>query len=263
MTTGRAELGRCFVIQPFDGGAFDKRYRDTFVPAIADAGLEAYRVDNDPSVSVPIEDIETGIRESSACLADISTDNPNVWFEVGAAIAHGKVLILVCSSERGERFPFDVQHRSVIRYKTESASDFVELRKQIAERLKAQMERSAGLQSLSALSPQQETEGLSPHEVATLVTVSGSEFGPEHTLEIRQIHRDMAGAGFTSLAANLSLEALRRKGLVEPKDIYTETGDPWGTGYKATEKGLNWLLTNQHKLGLRTGKVKPDDDIPF
>ena len=42
-------MGRCFVIQPFDGGKFDKRYEDVFVPAIQAVGLEPYRVDRDPS----------------------------------------------------------------------------------------------------------------------------------------------------------------------------------------------------------------------
>ena len=73
----------CFVIQPFDRGAFDKRYDDTIAPAIAAAGLEPYRVDRDPRVVVPIDQIEEGIRASQACVADISTDNPNVWYELG------------------------------------------------------------------------------------------------------------------------------------------------------------------------------------
>ena len=51
-------MDTCFVIQPFDNGRFDKRYIDTFNPAIEAAGLEAYRVDYDPSVLVPIESIE-------------------------------------------------------------------------------------------------------------------------------------------------------------------------------------------------------------
>ena len=53
-------MGRCFVIQPFDnGGPFDKRYEDVIVPAITEAGLEPYRVDRDPSVNIPIDEIET------------------------------------------------------------------------------------------------------------------------------------------------------------------------------------------------------------
>ncbi len=71
-------MTKCFVIQPFDKGPFDKRYDDVLTPAIERAGLQPYRVDRDPSVTIPIEGIETGIRESEACLADITTDNPNV-----------------------------------------------------------------------------------------------------------------------------------------------------------------------------------------
>jgi len=67
-------------MQPFDGGTFDKRYEDTFAHAIRDAGLEPYRVDQDPKVSIPIQDIESGIRDSRICFAEITLDNPNVLF---------------------------------------------------------------------------------------------------------------------------------------------------------------------------------------
>ncbi len=63
-------MPRCFVIQPFDdNGPYDKRYKDVLEPAITDAELEPYRVDEDPSVAVPIDDIERGIRDSEICLA--------------------------------------------------------------------------------------------------------------------------------------------------------------------------------------------------
>lgn len=71
-------MDKCFVMQPFDGSDFDSRYEDVIAPAIREAGLEPYRVDRDPKVSIPIQDIESGIRESRLCLADISLDNPNV-----------------------------------------------------------------------------------------------------------------------------------------------------------------------------------------
>jgi hypothetical protein len=32
----------CFVIQPFDSGKFDKRFKETFAPAIVAAGFEPY-----------------------------------------------------------------------------------------------------------------------------------------------------------------------------------------------------------------------------
>ena len=102
-------MPRCFVIQPFDDGErYDKRYKDVFAPAIKAAGLEPYRVDRDPSVSVPIDDIELGIENSEVCLAEISTDNPNVWYELGYAIASKREVFLLCSkNERKTHFPFD------------------------------------------------------------------------------------------------------------------------------------------------------------
>ena len=132
---------RCFVIQPFDRGAFDKRYNGVFVPAIKSAGLEPYRVDLDPSASIPIKEIESEIRSSEICLADVTTDNPNVWFELGFAIAVTKEVVLVCFDERKSKFPFDVQHRNIIKYKTESSQDFNKLRKDIKERIKATLKK--------------------------------------------------------------------------------------------------------------------------
>ena len=93
----------CFVIQPFDSGKFDKRFDDVYKPAIEAAGLEAYRVDRDPGVDVPIDAIEAGIRSATVCLADITTDNPNVWYELGFAFAAGRPVVMVCSQERHDK----------------------------------------------------------------------------------------------------------------------------------------------------------------
>lgn len=125
----------CFVIQPFDKGKFDKRFHDDFKPALKDAGFEAYRVDEDPAPDVLIDGIEDGIRRAPLVLADVTTDNPNVWYELGFAFALKKPVVLTC--EEGRRLPFDIQHRHVIHYQTESGSDFVRLRQQITERAEA------------------------------------------------------------------------------------------------------------------------------
>jgi len=58
-------MERCFIIQPFDRDVFDGRYKDTFKSAIEEAGYEPYRVDEDPSVSIPVDRIEKGIREAA------------------------------------------------------------------------------------------------------------------------------------------------------------------------------------------------------
>lgn len=57
-------MSKSFVMQPFDKGKFDKQYEDIFAPAIRDADLEPYRVDRDPNVNIPIDDIQAGIEAS-------------------------------------------------------------------------------------------------------------------------------------------------------------------------------------------------------
>ena len=84
-----------------------------------------------------MEEVEKRIREADTYLADISESNPNVWFELGFAIAAGKPVVLVCLEKPDRRFPFDIQHRAIITYKTESARDFDYLKSKITARLKA------------------------------------------------------------------------------------------------------------------------------
>jgi len=98
-------MAKCFLIQPFDNGPYDRRCREILKPAIIEAGLEPYRVDEDPSATILIEAIEKGIREAEVCLADITTNNPNIWYEVGFAMASGRSVVMICAEPRPERFP--------------------------------------------------------------------------------------------------------------------------------------------------------------
>ena len=68
----------CFVIQPFDGGVYDRRFDETYAPAIQEVGLTPYRVDRDPGAVIPISQIEDSIRNAAVCLAEISEDNETI-----------------------------------------------------------------------------------------------------------------------------------------------------------------------------------------
>lgn len=208
-TLGRGpKMPRCFVIQPFDGNRFDKRHEDIFAPAIRDAGLEPYRVDRDPGASVLFEDIERGIGGSQACLAEISLDNPNVWYELGYAIASSQEVVLVCSDERTTHFPFDVQHRAVITYSTESLSDFEEVRAKITARLRAVLSKRERLGELATLTSVSRVEGLEQYEIAILVALAQQPDALETGCNSQGIGRDIEQAGFTRLAATLGLKSL-------------------------------------------------------
>ncbi len=250
-------MKRCFVMQPFDGDTFDKRYEDTFEPAILESGLEPYRVDKDPSVSIPINEIEIGIKKSAICFAEITTDNPNVWFELGFAIAVPKEVILVCSDERKSKFPFDVQHRNIITYKTSSIQDFEELKNKIVNRIKATLKKQEELGKITATSPIKDTEGLTQHEIAALITVVQNEFVSDGgKVAPGRILQDMDKAGYTDIATTLSLKSLLAKKMLI-SDVWEEQYESY-TVFAATEKGTEWLMANQDKLVL-----EKEPDIPF
>jgi nucleoside 2-deoxyribosyltransferase len=265
-----AGMARCFVMQPFDGAVFDKRYDDVLAPAIDEADLEPYRVDRDPNVSIPIDELERGIQDSAVCLAEITSDNPNVWFELGYAIACQKEVVLICSTERKRPFPFDVQHRSIIRYSPESTRDFRELAEAVTARLKAALTKERRIERLSTDSPLAATEGLTPQEIVALVIVMENSLDPDSPPTHHAIKTDMDKAGYTDIAAVLSVRTLLRKGLIESVSASTYNGEPY-SGYLATQTGENWLIANQDRLVLqkiRSPKVPArihdeDDDPPF
>ena len=262
-------MGKCFVIQPFDNAEYDKRYEGTFKPAIQEANLEPYRIDRDPGVSIPINDIQTEIRNADVCLAEITTNNPNVWFELGYAIARYKEVILVCSAERGEKFPFDIQHRSIIQYKTESKQDFEELQQNVTRKLKAILQKKETLDRMVDMPPIADTEGLMQHEMTTLVTIAENVDAPSDKVSPYTIKEDMQRAGFNKIATTLALTMLLKKGMIISEIDCDINGNDFFL-YTITNNGMEWLLKNQDKLVLKEKRHEPklssypsSDDIPF
>lgn len=260
---------RCFVIQPFDeGGPYDKRYDETFKPAIEAAGMEAYRVDKDPGVDVLIDDIERKIAESDACLADVSTDNPNVWYELGYAMAKNRVVVLICSDERQGGYPFDVRHRNIIPYSTKSASGYTRLKQTITKHLKKRSSRMQQLAKLAKTRAIPQSSGLEDYEVTALTVVASES---DQTLWAHSFHERLEHAGLTGYAASLATRSLLGKGLLEE----TETGDlarPIPC-WHVTEDGMRVLaeLVAQGKLPVHAENPRPEtsgspdvaDDLPF
>jgi hypothetical protein len=274
-------MGRCFVIQPFDKGAYDKRYEDVIVPAILNAGLEDYRVDRDPATKFLIEAIEEGIRGSDACIAEITTDNPNVWYELGFAIANGKPLVMIYNSrDRTGAFPFDVRHRAVIQYAPESPRDFQALQSEITARLKALLKVNAEAQTMASIESSETFSGLSPHEMAALQIVMENQLSAKDTMSASEIQQQMVKAGFTKLAATLTLRLLEKRGFLESIESTDINENVWWC-CRVTSMGVDWLLSNQSlfqmrrspRLHLEAFSPKPDvtgpsqgitgDDVPF
>jgi hypothetical protein len=260
-------MSRCFVIQPFDAGRFDKRFHDAFKPAIIAAGLEPYRVDQDPNVEIPIQSIEDGIQQSAICLADITTDNPNVWYELGYAFASNTPVVMVCCDERtGMHYPFDIQHRTIIKYSSESSSDFDSLKEKIRDRLKALLRKIENLQKIAAASSLNDIQGLSQPELAVLTSLAGDAVLPGSTSSLYSLQRDVEGAGFTSVGFGLGLRRLLAKQLVASVEETDHNGESYPAA-KLTDTGWAWVEQHENMFVLKNGSAAAvgfeDEEIPF
>lgn len=240
---------KCFVIQPFDGGdKFDKRYKDVFSPAIGEAGLVPYRVDHDPQSVFPNEDIRNGIRDAVACLADITMDNINVGVEIGIAITLGKDPVIVCSEERKDRFPFDIQDRRIISYKTDSPSDFSDLRRKISEQLRARLSGATTSQrAVAAPSVIATGDSLDQHEFSTLVEIGAGQVDPDGVVSVYVIRKNLSQR-YHELAVTISLGSLYEKGFIEKQSVVE--GFEEISAYGLTPKGWKWMHENKSLLPL-------------
>lgn len=265
-------MATCFVIQPFDSGKFDKRYDDVYEPAIRAAGLEPYRVDRDPGVVVAIEAIEDGIKNAAACLADITEDNPNVWYELGFAFASGRPVVMVCSNERtSAKFPFDIQHRTIILYRPEAPSDFAGLQSDITKKIHALLSKKEVLRQLSEAEQVAPTHGVGSSELIVLANLAGDSGFADSGIPAYNLRNDSERAGLTGIGFSLALRRLVTKQYAE---VYDDS-DFNGNDYKVvrlTDKGWNFIEQNETLFVLRKpeggGKLRPsfddmDDKIPF
>ncbi len=257
----------CFVIQPFDRGRFDKRFAEVFVPAIKAAGLNAYRVDKDITALTPIESIEDGIRAAVVCLADITTDNPNVWYELGYAYACGTPVVMVCAEVReGKQYPFDIQHRSVFTYAADSPGDFVKLEAGITDRLKAAMKKGAAIIQLAdAGQVVAQASGLSQPEMTVMALLAGSITRPGASYRLSSLRQECERAGLTAVGVTMGIVKLSSKKFVASADARDPYNDEEYEVLRIEEKGWQWMEDNADKFSLL--KARPeyfdDKDIPF
>jgi nucleoside 2-deoxyribosyltransferase len=256
----------CFVIQPFDAGRFDKRFEDVYAPAIELAGLTPYRVDRDPTVEVPIESIEEGIRKAAVCLADITTDNPNVWYELGFAFAAGRPVLMICSDERASlRYPFDIQHRTILSYGTDSPKDFEKFKAELIGRLEALLKKGETLRQIAESEQVASNHGLSQPELAVLAVLAGETSLPGSICSMWSLKNDVERAGYTAIGFSLGFRRLIAKRLIISVEHTDERGDQY-EGAKLTEIGWKWIEANEHLFSIRREKelsLEWDKEVPF
>lgn len=140
----------CFVMQPF-AEPFNGYYRKLLVPAIEKAGMRAVRADDDIfATGKVVEQIWRGITEAKVLVAELTSRNPNVFYELGLAHALQKPVVLISSSQ--EDVPFDLRHIRVIYYDTSDPFWGQKLIDKVAENIVSALENPAEAQFGTLLS---------------------------------------------------------------------------------------------------------------
>lgn len=107
---------KMFVMMPFSE-PFDTLYRDVILPVAKEAHFDVVRIDQVYGPGIILNDIQQQIEQSQAVVAEITSHNPNVFYELGYAHALRKpAVILVRRPPKGDELPFDVRGFRAIFY---------------------------------------------------------------------------------------------------------------------------------------------------
>jgi tetratricopeptide (TPR) repeat protein len=130
--------------QPID---FNRVYREYIAPALEDAGLEPFRADREVRAGDIRTDMFQELLVADLVVADLSIDNPNVWYELGvrhALRARGVVLV----SAGRVTTAFDLYTDRKLRYGIKDGAPdpatLTEDKRKLTEMVKATMESWRG-----------------------------------------------------------------------------------------------------------------------
>ncbi len=111
---------RCFVISPIGQPGSDVRDHadDVFdyiiKPAMDEVGMTVYRADHDQKIGKITDQMFDSILSDDLCIAVLSFQNPNVYYELAVAQCAARPVIIL--NEKGHPLPFDIKDLRVIEY---------------------------------------------------------------------------------------------------------------------------------------------------
>jgi hypothetical protein len=115
MTAAEPAL-QAFVVMPFDP-EFQAVYDQLIVPALDAVGYSVKRADSDLDQQNVLKDVVRGIATADLVVAELTSRNPNVLYELGVSHALRRNTVLITQSM--EDIPFDLRTYRVIRYSTQ------------------------------------------------------------------------------------------------------------------------------------------------
>src|SRR5262245_36584057 len=114
---------RAFVAMPFgikksaDGRSinFNRVYEELIAPALESVGFDAFRADQERRAGDIRTDMFQELLLADLVVAELSIDNPNVWYELGVRHALRARGVIQIQATR-EFMPFDVYVDRALRY---------------------------------------------------------------------------------------------------------------------------------------------------
>ena len=113
-------MKRCFIISPIgEEGSEIREHADDVLdfiikPAMDEVGYEAYRSDHSHAVGKISDQMFTSILQDDLCIALLTFQNPNVYYELAVAQSAGRPVIIL--ARKGTALPFDIKDMRVVYY---------------------------------------------------------------------------------------------------------------------------------------------------
>lgn len=264
----------CFIIQKFDDGVYDKRYRETFAPAIERAGAKPVRADEVLGTRPVVEKIEEGLRSADVAFAEVSEDNPNVFLELGISLALAVPTVIVCDKAKRQKLPFDIAHRPITFYVTDALSDHEKIAREVEKEIAAALLEGRPGEKADVLSS--EIFNMDDVKGACLIALLDQSLRSPHGSGLWEIKKEVSSAGISERMVALAVASLINDNLVDRLPLNDEHGHPYNA-YVLSEAGTKFLLRlysslmqqERDRLRPQPKATRPPafdsdlDDVPF
>lgn len=149
MENNRYAGKKCFVIMPFgkktvDGREldFDYVYHELIEKAVRELGVDCERCDEILGTGSIYKKMFRGIFDADVSVVDITSQNPNVFYELGIRHAlHKHVTLVIGRSDNLQKIPFNIHGISILGYDIDSSAQLETSRKKIRDLIQNGLEK--------------------------------------------------------------------------------------------------------------------------
>jgi|688.fasta_scaffold1075773_1 hypothetical protein len=178
---------------------------------------------------------------------------------------------MVCGPERvNKKFPFDIQHRTIITYQSDAPGDFASLQQAITDRIRAAITKKTAIRQLVESEQVAPSHGLTPGETLVLAIIAAETALPGTGYSHYRASEDAEKAGLTGIGFAIALRRLLAKKFVVAGTTEDHDGNSFDS-IEVTEEAWKWIDNNDSLFVLKRDKKVGrgskfddlDDDIPF